>query len=427
MDRVFALIDVNNCYVSCERVFDPALNGRPVVVLSNNDGCVVARSQEAKDLGIKMGVPVFQIRQLIKQHNIAVLSSNYALYGEMSHRFMNILGMYVAPGEQEIYSIDECFLELTQYQNLYDLTDYAQSMRQRIKQWLGLPVCIGIGYSKTQAKIANHIAKKNKGFNGVCSWLDTDLCILEDMLGQLDVGEVWGVGRQIKKRLHALEIKTVFDLIMADHKMIRRYFSIVTERTVLELQGTPCLEIEDMVPEKKQIISSRSFGKPVSHIDDLREAVTLFMLRAVERLRSQKLLCATIVVTIKTSRFKDNYYHPHWTVNLGHATDDRLLLVKKAMFGLERIYQEGLPYKHAGVMLLNIVPERKYIPDLLADQEQISERKILTITFEQINNKFGKDKIAIGSCCFAGRNWSMAQANRSPNYLSNWDEIITIN
>lgn len=427
MDRVFALIDVNNCYVSCERVFDPTLNHRPVVVLSNNDGCVVARSQEAKDLGVKMGVPVFQIRPLIKQHNIAVLSSNYALYGEMSRRFMNILGSYVSAPEQEIYSIDECFLELTQYQDLYNLTDYAQAMRERIRQWIGLPVCIGIGYSKTQAKIANHIAKKNKGFNGVCNWLDTDPCILEDMLGQLDVGEVWGVGRQIKKRLHELDIKTVFDLIMADHKLIRRYFSIVTERTVLELQGTSCLDIEDVVPEKKQIISSRSFGQPVTHIDDLREALTLFMLRAVERLRSQKLLCATVVVTIKTSRFKDDYYHPHVTVNLSHATDDRLLLVKKAMLGLEQIYKTGLPYKHAGVMLLNIVPERKYIPDLLTDQEKIGERKLLTITFEQINSKFGKDKIAIGSCCFADRAWSMSQTNRSPNYLSNWNEIITFN
>lgn len=426
MERIFALIDVNNCYVSCERVFNPSLNGRAVVVLSNNDGCVVARSQEAKDLGIKMGVPVFQIKSLIKLHDIAVLSSNYALYGEMSRRFMNILGNYVSPDEQEIYSIDECFLELTAYQHLHDLTEYAQQMRQRIKQWLGLPVCIGIGYSKTQAKIANHIAKKNIGFDGVCSWMDTDLCILEDILTQLDVGEVWGVGRQNKKRLNELGIKTVFDLIMVDHKLIRRYFTIVTERTVLELQGASCLNIEDVLPDKKQIISSRSFGQPVNHIDDLREALTLFMLRAVERLRSQNLLCATIVITIKTSRFKDNYYHPHCTINLSHATDDRLLLVKKAMYGLNQIFKDGLHYKHAGIMLLNIVPERKYIPDLLADQEKISERKLLTITFEKINNRFGKDKIAIGSCCFANRNWTMAQNNRSPNYLSNWDEIITV-
>lgn len=284
--RVFALIDVNNCYVSCERIFNPALNGRPVLVLSNNDGCVVARSQEAKNLGIKMGVPVFQIKHLIKQHNIAVLSSNYALYGEMSRRFMKVLADFVAPHEQEIYSIDECFLELTAYQQLYDLSDYAQQMRERIKQWLGLPVSVGIGYSKTQAKIANHLAKKNPSFEGVVSWLSADYCILEDMLLNTEVGEVWGVGRQIRKQLNALNIQNVLDLIEADHKLIRRYFTIVTEQTVLELQGVACLNIEDVLPERKQIISSRSFGQPVTQIDELREAVTLFMLRAVERLRS---------------------------------------------------------------------------------------------------------------------------------------------
>ncbi|ONG37237.1 DNA-directed DNA polymerase [Alkanindiges hydrocarboniclasticus] len=424
--RIFALVDVNNCYVSCERVFDPTLNGRPVVVLSNNDGCVVARSEEAKALGIKMGIPVFEIRPLIRQHGVVVMSSNYALYGAMSQRFMRILGGFVAPEEQEVYSIDECFLELTAYEHLFDLTEYAQQMRQRIKQWIGLPCCIGIGSSKTQAKLANHMAKKNPLFEGVCNFLDADPYLLENLLSTVDVGEVWGVGRQIKKRLNALSIVSVMDLMMADHTMIRRYFSIVTERTVLELQGVSCLAIEDVVPDKKQIISSRSFGAPVTAIDDLREAITLFMLRAVDRLRSQKLLCATIGVTIKTSRFEQPYYNPYITVTLSHATDDRLLLVKSAMYGLEQIFKSGQRYKKAGVMLLNIVPEARFIPDLLADQEQINERKLLTFTLDEINKKFGKDTIAIGSCTFKNRNWAMTQANKSPSYLTSWKDVWRI-
>ncbi len=235
-NEIFALVDVNNCYVSCERVFNPALNDRPTIVLSNNDGCAVARSQEAKDLGIKMGVPVFQIKELIKQHNIQVLSSNFSLYGEMSKRFMELLGDYVAPGDQEVYSIDECFLKLTAYEHLFDLTVYAQDMRAKAWRWLGLPCCIGIGRSKTEAKIANHLAKKNKFFNGVCNLAHMDPCSTETLLAQVDVSEVWGVGRQNCKKLNTMGVQSVLDLINANPKEIKKQFSIVMEKTVLELQ-----------------------------------------------------------------------------------------------------------------------------------------------------------------------------------------------
>lgn len=214
--RIFALVDVNNCYVSCERVFDPSLNGKPVVVLSNNDGCVVARSAEAKALGIKMGIPLFKIKDIIQQHQVAVLSSNYTLYGEMSRRFMAILAEFVSPTEQEPYSIDECFLELTQYQQQHELTAYAQAMRATIKQWIGLPCCIGIGYSKTQAKLANQLAKKISSFNGVCDFTSIDPLILEDLLVNIEVSNIWGVGRQNKERLAALNILTALDLVLAD-------------------------------------------------------------------------------------------------------------------------------------------------------------------------------------------------------------------
>ncbi|WP_026470392.1 Y-family DNA polymerase [Alkanindiges illinoisensis] len=425
--RIFALVDVNNCYVSCERVFNPALNNRPVVVLSNNDGCIVARSAEAKALGIKMGMPLFEVRDLIKQHDVVVMSSNYALYAEMSKRFMAILGQFVGPQEQEIYSIDECFLELTDYSHLFNLADYAQQMRQTIAKWIGLPVCVGIGHSKTQAKLANHFAKKNPAFNGVCNLLDLDPLILEFMLQSLDVSEVWGVGRQHTKKLASLNILNALDLTLSSPKFIRQHFSVVMERTVLELQGIACIEIEHTVPDKKQIISSRSFGKPVTKIDDLREALTLFVLRAIDRLRSQNLLCASIGITIKTSRFQKPYYHPYIIVSLSYATDDRLLINKAVMHGLEQIFKPNMQYKHAGVILMNIVPDSKYLPDLLADHDKIQERKLLTITLDEINNKFGRDAVSIGSCTFKDRNWSMAQTRKSPSYLTSWNDILRVN
>lgn len=422
--RIFALVDVNNCYVSCERVFDPSLNGKAVVVLSNNDGCVIARSAEAKALGIKMGIPLFKIKDIIQQHQVAVLSSNYTLYGEMSRRFMAILAEFVSPPEQEPYSIDECFLELTQYQHQYELSDYAQSMRATIKQWIGLPCCIGIGYSKTQAKLANQLAKTHQGFAGVCDLTSLDPLILEDLLANIEVGHVWGVGRQNKQRLVALNILTALDLALADASFIRQQFSVVMQRTVLELQGLACIEMEHILPDKKQIISSRSFGKPVTERHHLKEALTLFVRRAVARLRKQQLLCASVGISIKTNRFVQPYDHPFLLVSLPHATDDVLLINRLVMAGLEKIYQPNLSYKRAGVVLLNIVPNQSYLPDLLADHEQIKVRQQLGHTLDGINRKYGRDAISIGSSSFSDRHWAMCQARKSPNYLSNWNEIL---
>ena len=242
--NIYALVDINNCYVSCERIFNPSLNNKPVIVLSNNDGCAVARSQEAKDLGIKMGVPLFQIKDIVEQHQVQVLSSNYALYAEMSRRFMKVLSDFVSPKEQEIYSIDECFLDLTAHAENYDLTDYAQQIRQRIFSWLGLPVCIGIGRSKTEAKLANHIAKKNAYFNGVCNLVSMDPCSAETLHQAIDVGEIWGIGRKHSKKLNSLGIHSVMDFVLASPLMIRDQFSVVMHRTLLELHGLACIELE---------------------------------------------------------------------------------------------------------------------------------------------------------------------------------------
>ncbi len=252
--RSIALIDVNNFYVSCERVFNPKLIGKPVVVLSNNDGCAVARSNEAKALGIPMGAPWFKCKDLVKQHGIFALSSNYALYADMSNRVMTILRDF-SP-DQEVYSIDESFLDVTAF-NRRDLMDYGQQMRSRILQWTGLPVCVGIGATKTLAKLANHCAKKRPEFNGVCNFNTLSKDTLSQILSEIEVGEVWGVGRKLAPRLNALGIHNVLQLQQANPKRLRQQFSVVMEKTIRELNGTVCIEIEEIPPPKKQILRSR--------------------------------------------------------------------------------------------------------------------------------------------------------------------------
>jgi DNA polymerase V len=426
--RIFALIDVNNCYVSCERVFNPKLENRPVVVLSNNDGCVVSRSYEAKKLGIKMAAPVFQIEDIIRQHQVEVFSSNYALYAEMSRRFMNILGSFVDPCEQEIYSIDESFLELTAYQHCYDLSEYAQQIIDTIKKWLGIPCCIGIGYSKTQAKLANNLAKNHASFNGVCNMVDEDPCVIGSLLGNMPAGEVWGVGRKIRQRLEKMNIYSVMDLVQADPKMMGKYFSVVMENTVKELQGMACLEIEDVIADRQQVLSSRSFGQPIEDKNSLSGALTEFTLRAVERLRLQSLLCKAVGVSIRTNRFnKENYYRPFTVVYLADYSDDRLEIMKAVQQGLERIYQAGHRYKKAEVILLDIIPQRSHAVDLFHDTDELIARRNLSLAFDEINKKFGRDAMTLGRLITPhGRTWSMTQNHKSPSYLTKWDEVLRV-
>jgi len=304
--RIFVLVDGNNFYVSCERVFNPRLEGQPVVVLSNNDGCAIARSQEAKALGIAMGQPWFQIRHMERKYGLTAFSSNYALYADMSNRMMGILSQF-APA-QEVYSIDECFLDLTGLN--VDLTAHGHALRDRVKQWIGIPTCVGIGHSKTQAKLANHIAKKRPEWNGVCDLSSLPESTVNELMASIDVGEVWGVGQKLTERLNALGIQTVLDLKRADPKVIQRRFSVVLERTVWELRGIACLRLEDISPPRQQIISSRSFGRPVTELNELKEAVTAYMSRAAEKLRRQGSIAQALHVHIRTSPFREDrpYY-----------------------------------------------------------------------------------------------------------------------
>lgn len=323
----FALVDVNNFYVSCERVFKPSLENIPVVVLSNNDGCAVARSNEVKALGVKMGTPWFKMKDLARQNGILAYSSNYTLYGDMSNRVATILRDF-SP-ELEVYSIDESFLRIETVAHLHGgAVPMGHLMRDRIRQWTGLPVCVGVGPTKTLAKFANHLAKKNEVFNGVCDLhAMTRPERLEWMWG-VEVGEVWGVGPRIKKRLIAMGIETVLDLRNASPKEMRTHFGVVMERTCNELRGISCLELEDILPPKQQIMSSRSFGVPVETIEELRESVASYLASAAEKLRRQNSVAGAVYVFVLTNRFKENepQYNAGLTVPMDDATDDTLLL-----------------------------------------------------------------------------------------------------
>lgn len=424
--KKFALVDGNNFYVSCERCFNPQLIGKPVVVLSNNDGCAVARSQEAKDRNIKMGQPWFQIRDLPEARDIIALSSNYALYADMSDRMMSIVGQYSPV--QEIYSIDESFIDLTGMH--WNLTDYGLEIRSRVLMWTGIPTCVGIGMSKTLAKFANHVAKKNitRPWAGVCDLSALSNTELEEIMAQVKVGEVWGVGRRISAKLEAMNIITARDLKRASSSLIRKTFSVVLERTLHELNGISCYDFEtdaDRQPQK-QIVCSRSFGHVVFSQDDLGQALTEFVARASERLRVQKLTAGVIQVFIQTSSFRkqDKQYSRAITVPLVSPTSDTMKLLDSALMGLQEIYKNGFRYAKAGVMLHELQPEGMVQGELLQDTS--SQRAKLMVAMDAVNHKYGRGTVSVGSAGVSApaktsrKIWQMTQDRKSPNYTTDW-------
>ncbi|HSI23218.1 MAG TPA: Y-family DNA polymerase [Methylophilaceae bacterium] len=421
--RAIALIDVNNFYVSCERVFNPRLEGRPVVVLSNNDGCVISRSQEAKAIGVRMGQPWFQLRDLAWQQGIVAQSSNYALYADMSNRVMSILAGLGR--EQEIYSIDECFLDLSGMQSA-KLDRHARLIRKTIREWTGLPTCVGIGSTKTQAKLANHIAKKNPEWHGVCNLNAMTAEAREDWFGRLAVGEVWGVGPRLASRLEVLGIATVRELQQADLALLRERFSVTLEKTVRELNGIHCLKLEDASQPRRQIVSSRSFGYYVTDLGQLREAVTQYTTRAAEKLRRQGSVAGMLLVYIRSNPHdaKEAYYAPGLTVAIPQPTDDTLKLVKAALYGLACIYQPGASYQKAGIALSDIAPKTLQQDDMFIRGDH--RRTNLMATIDKINARMGSATLRSAGEGIE-KPWKMRSGYKSPAYTTRWSEIIVVN
>ncbi|MBK7464694.1 MAG: Y-family DNA polymerase [Betaproteobacteria bacterium] len=426
MKSVFALVDCNNFYASCEKLFDPKLKDRPVVVLSNNDGCVVARSAEVKALGIPMGVPWFQIQAEARRYGIVAFSSNYALYADMSNRVVEVLSDF-SPN-LEVYSIDESFLDLSgMNMRAESLAAYGVEIRQRVADWLGLAVCVGIAPTKTLAKLANHCAKKGlAGADGVCDFTTLGPGALSHLFARIDVGEVWGVGRQIKARLAAMGIQTVRQLRDADAETIRARFSVVLERTVCELRGESCLELQEVVPDKQQIMSSRSFGTLVYERADLEEAVSSYIAKAAEKLRAQDSLAGAVQVYIRTNVFKPEVpqYQKGVTVPLPEATADTRVLTQWAIRILRRIYRPGFGYHKAGVMLLDLVPAAKRQLALFDSQGGAGDARSgkLMAVLDDINQRYGRQSLRLAAEGVE-RSWQMRRGNLSPGYTTSWDGL----
>jgi DNA polymerase V len=425
--RRIALVDVNNFYVSCERVFQPRLEGLPVVVLSNNDGCAVSRSAEAKALGVAMGTPWHLMKDLVKKHGIVGLSSNYTLYGDMSRRAMSVLAQFAPSVDQEIYSIDECFLDLTPQPDV-NAGSVGVDIRQRVRQWTGLPVCVGIGPTKTLAKLANHIAKKRPEWNGVCDLgaLAPDVC--SALFSEFGVREVWGVGPRLESRLVAEGIHTVADLRALEPSIARQWFSVVLQRTVSELRGMACLSLEDVAPNKQQIIASRSFGAPVFTADELAECVRAYMTRAAEKLRRQGSVAGMVGVWLETNRFRsqDAQYHPSASARLPQATDDTLRLVGFATALMRRIFRAGYRYVKAGVMLMDLRARPIVQGSLFDVSAEFDERRArLMAVLDRATAKWGRGVLAPGSAGMTTR-WAMKRERMTPAYTTRWDELARV-
>ena len=427
---MYALVDGNNFYVSCERVFRHSLQGRPVVVLSNNDGCAIARSNEAKALGIAMGAPWFKIKHMEESDGLVALSANFALYGDLSDRMMS-LAAGLGP-RQEIYSIDESFIEMTGVRG--DLVERSHKIRARILQWVGIPCGIGIGSTKTLAKLANHIAKTAERkpdsypekLAQVCNLAALPQDELDAVLAATPVGEVWGIGRRISAQLIDGGVKTVLDLTRADPATVRRKFSVIVERTVRELQGTPCIDLEHLPQPKQEIACTRSFGHPITELHELVEAVTEFASRAAQKLRQQHSLTGQVLCFIRTSPFRsDPQYSRSITVPLRRPSADTAQIVAAALAGLRAIYRPDYKMAKAGVMLLELQSDSIQQQELALEDDDVVARGHLMATLDGLNLRYGRGTVSMASAGLAGdrRAWSMKQERRTPAYTTDWNDI----
>ena len=416
--KVFALIDCNAFYVSCERVFNPKLNNKPVVALSNNDGCIIARSKEAKALGIKMGVPLFKVKDIVERENVIVFSSNYTLYADMSRRVMNIISEF-APSI-EVYSIDEAFIELTNMN--VDYESYARHMRKVILQYTGIPVSIGIASTKTLTKVANHIAKDDESLEGVCSLIQHEN--LDQVLEDTNVADVWGVGRQLSKKLIANGIFNAKLLKNCEDAWVRKMMSVNGLKTVSELREISCLDLEETSATRKSCCTTRSFGKPLINLEDIEQAVTTFARRATERIRGENLIASTVSVFLRTNPFDRNrYYSNSSTTTLSYPTYDTMQIVKTALQLTKIIFRENYKYKKAGVLLSGFYEKGTETKDLFSEARYRSPKLMSAV--DQINERYGSDTIQIATECQMGK-WKQKRKNCTQSYTTQLDNVLLI-
>jgi DNA polymerase V len=416
--QVFALVDCNSFYCSCERIFRPDLENVPVGVLSNNDGCIVALSKEMKALGIQRGAPAYKVQNIINKHKGVLFSSNYALYGDISSRVMNTLSTFTP--ELEVYSIDEAFLTLDGIKS-EDLRKYGLEIKKIIARDIGIPVSVGIGESKTLAKLANHVAKKYNKFAGCFSFLDYD--DRNDVLRYIPISKVWGIGYKHAQRLKKNNIKTVYDFIKLSEDWVKSEMTIVGYRTQRELRGIPAIEMEMTYDPKKQILSSRSFSYPVEELDELLEAASLYCVRAVKKLREQKSVAGSIMAYLTTNPFKDEaQYANYQSTNLVVPSAYTPEFIDASKRLIRKMFRKGYRYKKVGIMLSDIQPEGDVEPDLFNVAYIDDKRKTIMDTIDKINGKLGSNTVSFASCGIT-QNWKMKRELLSPAYTTRWSDL----
>lgn len=418
---MFAIADVNNCYASCERLFQPQLRYKPVIVLSNNDGCVIARSNESKALNIKMGVPAYQIIDFIEQKDIAVFSSNYNLYGDMSTRVMTTLAEFTP--DQEIYSIDESFLGLNGFEHL-GLKEYGEKIVQTVGRDIGLPISLGISKTKTLSKVANKFAKKHKGYNGVCL-IDTDEKIIK-ALQLTDISDVWGVGRKLTARMNKHGMKTAYDITQTTRAFMRKYYTVTGERLWMELQGVKCYNLEENPPDKKQICTSRAFGEYIETLSEMKEAVSTYAALCAQELRMQKTYACSLMVYIHTNKFNKTHdqYTQNCVIKLPVYTNSNQEIIKHALRALEYIFIPGFKYKKAGVIITEI--SKKIQSNVYYKVDYEKQARLMKV-IDKYNRGFLNEQIKLAVQGTGGRDWKLKQERLSPRYTTRIEDVMHIN
>jgi DNA polymerase V len=414
-----ALIDCNSFYASCERIFNPKLLGKPIVVLSNNDGCIITRSAEAKALGIKMGEPYFKAKKIIEKNNVKVFSSNYSLYGDISQRVMEIL-LGFSP-EVEIYSIDEAFLNFKGFKN-HELLTYCKHIRQTIKQWVGIPVSIGVGSTKTLSKIANHLAKKEADYEGICILKGDEK--IEEALNRIEIGDVWGIGRRLSKFLRNYEVRTAKQFMLLDRRWIRKNMGVVGEKIQLELCGVSCLDLELLPSPKKSCCVSRSFSRPIEKIEELQESIANYGSRVAEKIREEGLIAQSMSIFVLTNHFnkKEKQYSSSIKLQLDYPTSDSKLIVKRAVEGIKRIYKEGYRYKKAGIILYELHSSSSVRGLLDYDKPRTDS---LMRSLDEINYRYGSATLRLAAEGIR-RSWHMRREKVSPCYTTSFDQLMIV-